>query len=176
MTFQNRGENSGAPNTRTSNVLPDLLSQASPATPPRHDKSSSEEVCFFLSTNIIIIITLKANSLRFQLPDSFHSCYSNQIPGYSICFFLNSHLINNCATNRKKSGFIYMAIMYESNSSHSDWLFLFDLSNLCLCEFVTNLLPPHTVFRFVWLFHWNTVKLVNEIPFSSRKNSANILI
>lgn len=43
-TFQNRGENSGAPNTRTSNVLPDLLSQASPATPPRHDKSSSEEV------------------------------------------------------------------------------------------------------------------------------------
>ncbi|XP_031619497.1 serine/threonine-protein kinase mig-15 isoform X6 [Contarinia nasturtii] len=43
--LQNRGENSGAPNTRTSNVLPDLLSQASPspATPPRHDKSSSEE-------------------------------------------------------------------------------------------------------------------------------------
>ncbi|XP_055322809.1 serine/threonine-protein kinase mig-15 isoform X14 [Sitodiplosis mosellana] len=40
---RNRGENSGAPNTRTSNVLPDLLSQASPATPPRHDKSSSEE-------------------------------------------------------------------------------------------------------------------------------------
>lgn len=46
MFLQNRGENSGTPNTRTSNVLPDLLSQASPATPPRHDKSSSEEVCF----------------------------------------------------------------------------------------------------------------------------------
>ena len=28
---------------RTS-VLPDLLSQASPATPPRHDRSTSEEV------------------------------------------------------------------------------------------------------------------------------------
>lgn len=42
--LQNRGESSGTPGTRTSNVLPDLLSQASPATPPRHDKSSSEEV------------------------------------------------------------------------------------------------------------------------------------
>ncbi|XP_055841118.1 mitogen-activated protein kinase kinase kinase kinase 4 isoform X9 [Episyrphus balteatus] len=43
---QNRsGESSGlgTPGTRTSSVLPDLLSQASPATPPRHDKSSSEE-------------------------------------------------------------------------------------------------------------------------------------
>uniref|UniRef100_T1GC34 Uncharacterized protein n=1 Tax=Megaselia scalaris TaxID=36166 RepID=T1GC34_MEGSC len=39
------GETSGlgTPGTRTSSVLPDLLSQASPATPPRHDKSSSEE-------------------------------------------------------------------------------------------------------------------------------------
>lgn len=46
--FQNRGESSGTPGTRTSNVLPDLLSQASPATPPRHDKSSSEEVRFSL--------------------------------------------------------------------------------------------------------------------------------
>lgn len=34
----------GTPSNRTSSVLPDLLSQASPATPPRHDKSSSEEV------------------------------------------------------------------------------------------------------------------------------------
>ncbi|KAL5282324.1 msn family protein [Megaselia abdita] len=33
----------GTPGTRTSSVLPDLLSQASPATPPRHDKSSSDE-------------------------------------------------------------------------------------------------------------------------------------
>ncbi|XP_030384955.1 mitogen-activated protein kinase kinase kinase kinase 4 isoform X3 [Scaptodrosophila lebanonensis] len=33
----------GTPGTRTSSVLPDLLTQASPATPPRHDKSSSEE-------------------------------------------------------------------------------------------------------------------------------------
>ncbi|XP_046807245.1 misshapen-like kinase 1 isoform X2 [Lucilia cuprina] len=42
---QNRNtENLGTPGTRTSSVLPDLLSQASPATPPRHDKSSSEEV------------------------------------------------------------------------------------------------------------------------------------
>ncbi|XP_058835165.1 serine/threonine-protein kinase mig-15 isoform X6 [Topomyia yanbarensis] len=43
---QNRaGENSSlsTPGQRTSSVLPDLLSQASPATPPRHDKSASEE-------------------------------------------------------------------------------------------------------------------------------------
>ncbi|XP_055686079.1 serine/threonine-protein kinase mig-15 isoform X15 [Lutzomyia longipalpis] len=44
---QNRGGESsgglGTPGTRTSSVLPDLLSQASPATPPRHDKSQSEE-------------------------------------------------------------------------------------------------------------------------------------
>lgn len=52
--FQNRGESSGTPGTRTSNVLPDLLSQASPATPPRHDKSSSEEVRFdFIETKIL---------------------------------------------------------------------------------------------------------------------------
>ncbi|XP_058462548.1 serine/threonine-protein kinase mig-15 isoform X11 [Malaya genurostris] len=45
-TRNNRaGENSslGTPGQRTSSVLPDLLSQASPATPPRHDKSASEE-------------------------------------------------------------------------------------------------------------------------------------
>lgn len=53
-TFQNRGESSGTPGTRTSNVLPDLLSQASPATPPRHDKSSSEEVRFdFIKLKIL---------------------------------------------------------------------------------------------------------------------------
>lgn len=51
--FQNRGENSGTSNTRTSNVLPDLLTQASPATPPRHDKSSSEEVRFFVYVFIL---------------------------------------------------------------------------------------------------------------------------
>lgn len=51
--FQNRGESSGTPGTRTSNVLPDLLSQASPATPPRHDKSSSEEVRFSLLKRIL---------------------------------------------------------------------------------------------------------------------------
>lgn len=33
----------GARNSNS--VLPDLLSQASPATPPRHDRSTSEEVC-----------------------------------------------------------------------------------------------------------------------------------
>ncbi|XP_049544098.1 serine/threonine-protein kinase mig-15 isoform X8 [Anopheles darlingi] len=39
------GENSslGTPGQRTSSVLPDLLRQASPATPPSHDKSVSEE-------------------------------------------------------------------------------------------------------------------------------------
>ncbi|KAL9902873.1 serine/threonine-protein kinase msn isoform 10-T18 [Glossina fuscipes fuscipes] len=45
MKRNRNSENSGlgTPGTRTSSVLPDLLSQASPATPPRHDKSSSEE-------------------------------------------------------------------------------------------------------------------------------------
>ncbi|XP_036214906.1 serine/threonine-protein kinase mig-15 isoform X7 [Bactrocera oleae] len=45
MKRNRSSENSGlgTPGTRTSSVLPDLLSQASPATPPRHDKSSSEE-------------------------------------------------------------------------------------------------------------------------------------
>lgn len=52
---QNRaGENSslGTPGQRTSSVLPDLLSQASPATPPRHDKSASEEVSICLKNAI----------------------------------------------------------------------------------------------------------------------------
>ncbi|XP_037044510.1 serine/threonine-protein kinase mig-15 isoform X3 [Bradysia coprophila] len=49
---QNRGESSGTPGTRTSNVLPDLLSQASPATPPRHDKSSSEEYRAAVSSSV----------------------------------------------------------------------------------------------------------------------------
>ncbi|XP_073837583.1 serine/threonine-protein kinase msn isoform X9 [Musca autumnalis] len=43
MKRNRNAENLGTPGTRTSSVLPDLLSQASPATPPRHDKSSSEE-------------------------------------------------------------------------------------------------------------------------------------
>ncbi|KAG4071023.1 hypothetical protein HA402_001460 [Bradysia odoriphaga] len=49
---RNRGESSGTPGTRTSNVLPDLLSQASPATPPRHDKSSSEEYRAAVSSSV----------------------------------------------------------------------------------------------------------------------------
>ncbi|XP_060657677.1 mitogen-activated protein kinase kinase kinase kinase 4 isoform X3 [Drosophila nasuta] len=58
---QNRGVASGAggdnsglgtPGTRTSSVLPDLLSQASPATPPRHDKSSSEEYQAAISSSV----------------------------------------------------------------------------------------------------------------------------
>ncbi|XP_017842813.1 serine/threonine-protein kinase mig-15 isoform X1 [Drosophila busckii] len=48
------GDNSGlgTPGTRTSSVLPDLLSQASPATPPRHDKSSSEEYQAAISSSV----------------------------------------------------------------------------------------------------------------------------
>ncbi|XP_020814318.1 mitogen-activated protein kinase kinase kinase kinase 4 isoform X1 [Drosophila serrata] len=42
----------GTPGTRTSSVLPDLLSQASPATPPRHDKSSSEEYQAAISSSV----------------------------------------------------------------------------------------------------------------------------
>uniref|UniRef100_A0AAG5DG13 non-specific serine/threonine protein kinase n=1 Tax=Anopheles atroparvus TaxID=41427 RepID=A0AAG5DG13_ANOAO len=48
------GENSslGTPGQRTSSVLPDLLSQASPATPPRHDKSASEEYRAAVSSSV----------------------------------------------------------------------------------------------------------------------------
>ncbi|XP_030384954.1 misshapen-like kinase 1 isoform X2 [Scaptodrosophila lebanonensis] len=42
----------GTPGTRTSSVLPDLLTQASPATPPRHDKSSSEEYQAAISSSV----------------------------------------------------------------------------------------------------------------------------
>ncbi|CAD7081846.1 unnamed protein product [Hermetia illucens] len=55
LAQQNRsGESSGlgTPGTRTSSVLPDLLSQASPATPPRHDKSSSEEYRAAISSSV----------------------------------------------------------------------------------------------------------------------------
>ncbi|XP_058053903.1 serine/threonine-protein kinase mig-15 [Anopheles bellator] len=49
------GENSslGTPGQRTSSVLPDLLSQASPATPPRHDKSASEEYRAAVSSAVV---------------------------------------------------------------------------------------------------------------------------
>ncbi|XP_065721208.1 serine/threonine-protein kinase mig-15 isoform X9 [Drosophila suzukii] len=46
------GTGLGTPGTRTSSVLPDLLSQASPATPPRHDKSSSEEYQAAISSSV----------------------------------------------------------------------------------------------------------------------------
>jgi hypothetical protein len=58
LLLQRVGENSniGPPGTRTSSVLPDLLSQASPATPPRHDKSSSEEVTDLVFNNFARIL------------------------------------------------------------------------------------------------------------------------
>lgn len=43
-TTENTSSGLATPGTRSSSVLPDLLSQASPVTPPRHDKASSEEV------------------------------------------------------------------------------------------------------------------------------------
>ncbi|XP_050097168.1 mitogen-activated protein kinase kinase kinase kinase 4 isoform X12 [Anopheles aquasalis] len=48
------GENSslGTPGQRTSSVLPDLLRQASPATPPSHDKSVSEEYRAAVSSSV----------------------------------------------------------------------------------------------------------------------------
>lgn len=64
--FQNRqGESSnlGTPGTRTSSVLPDLLSQASPATPPRHDKSSSEEVIFSFYLNFFLSFVHSSGSI-----------------------------------------------------------------------------------------------------------------
>uniref|UniRef100_A0A1B0AD12 Uncharacterized protein n=1 Tax=Glossina pallidipes TaxID=7398 RepID=A0A1B0AD12_GLOPL len=60
-------ENSGlgTPGTRTSSVLPDLLSQASPATPPRHDKSSSEEVSDIVSLPNIFLLYFRSSSSIF---------------------------------------------------------------------------------------------------------------
>ena len=50
---------------RTS-VLPDLLSQASPATPPRHDRSTSEEVRKILFDIDIFIPQLKLSMKKFK--------------------------------------------------------------------------------------------------------------
>lgn len=74
------GDNSGlgTPGTRTSSVLPDLLSQASPATPPRHDKSSSEEV----SSAAVKLIHVFINRLDISL------CVLCVLDSYSSCEFL----------------------------------------------------------------------------------------
>lgn len=61
-TFQGRssGANEGS-GSRTSSVLPDLLSQAGqPTTPPRHDKSTSEEVSYYNGYKPALMITTVA--------------------------------------------------------------------------------------------------------------------
>ncbi|XP_053676418.1 mitogen-activated protein kinase kinase kinase kinase 4 [Anopheles nili] len=64
------GENSslGTPGQRTSSVLPDLLSQASPATPPRHDKSASEEYRAAVSSTLQSTIVASSMHSKPFLP------------------------------------------------------------------------------------------------------------
>ncbi|KFB50651.1 traf2 and nck interacting kinase, tnik [Anopheles sinensis] len=90
------GENSslGTPGQRTSSVLPDLLSQASPATPPRHDKSASEEYRAAVSSSMaapnhsintrllssssnnssssVVVVNHKSVNNNHLLPPSYH--------------------------------------------------------------------------------------------------------
>ncbi|XP_058462547.1 mitogen-activated protein kinase kinase kinase kinase 4 isoform X10 [Malaya genurostris] len=76
------GENSslGTPGQRTSSVLPDLLSQASPATPPRHDKSASEEY-------------------RAAVSSSAHSTPSKSFTGVASVGLINKSNSNNNFTH-----------------------------------------------------------------------------
>ncbi|XP_061499578.1 serine/threonine-protein kinase mig-15 isoform X24 [Anopheles gambiae] len=75
------GENSslGTPGQRTSSVLPDLLSQASPATPPRHDKSASEE--YRAAVNASVQSNLVPGSMQpkpfLPAPNSTNSATTN---------------------------------------------------------------------------------------------------
>ncbi|XP_063702450.1 serine/threonine-protein kinase mig-15 isoform X3 [Culicoides brevitarsis] len=103
---QRQGESSnlGTPGTRTSSVLPDLLSQASPATPPRHDKSSSEEYRAAVSGNNSVHSTPSKSFIGQNNNSSPHSTVSsshsgsprfNNSPNHSI----NSRNNNNSSIN-----------------------------------------------------------------------------
>ncbi|XP_053689763.1 serine/threonine-protein kinase mig-15 isoform X1 [Sabethes cyaneus] len=94
---QNRaGENSslGTPGQRTSSVLPDLLSQASPATPPRHDKSASEEY-------------------RAAVSSSAHSTPSKSFVGVASVGAINSN--NNSNSNNI---FIHSSNNHNNSNNH----------------------------------------------------------
>ncbi|XP_055631941.1 serine/threonine-protein kinase mig-15 isoform X8 [Toxorhynchites rutilus septentrionalis] len=98
---QNRaGENSslGTPGQRTSSVLPDLLSQASPATPPRHDKSASEEY-------------------RAAVSSSVHSTPSKSFVGVTGAGLINSNS-NNTSFNHSSNN-----SHNHSNSSSGNHLY-----------------------------------------------------
>ncbi|XP_037939944.1 serine/threonine-protein kinase mig-15 isoform X3 [Teleopsis dalmanni] len=97
---QNRSsENSGlgTPGTRTSSVLPDLLSQASPATPPRHDKSSSEEYQAAISSSVHSTPSKSfiASNNSPQSTISLSSSSRQNSPKNSICKTRSSSSITN---------------------------------------------------------------------------------
>ncbi|XP_055631944.1 mitogen-activated protein kinase kinase kinase kinase 4 isoform X10 [Toxorhynchites rutilus septentrionalis] len=94
------GENSslGTPGQRTSSVLPDLLSQASPATPPRHDKSASEEY-------------------RAAVSSSVHSTPSKSFVGVTGAGLINSNS-NNTSFNHSSNN-----SHNHSNSSSGNHLY-----------------------------------------------------
>ncbi|XP_055914505.1 serine/threonine-protein kinase mig-15 isoform X12 [Eupeodes corollae] len=97
MKRNRSGESSGlgTPGTRTSSVLPDLLSQASPATPPRHDKSSSEEYRAAVSSSVHSTPS-KSFIASNSSPQSTISSSSRQnSPNHSITKTRSSSSINN---------------------------------------------------------------------------------
>ncbi|XP_031619493.1 serine/threonine-protein kinase mig-15 isoform X2 [Contarinia nasturtii] len=117
--LQNRGENSGAPNTRTSNVLPDLLSQASPspATPPRHDKSSSEEYRAAISS---VHSTPSKSFILNNTASPNSTLLSNQSmsPKHTNSSFINSH--NNSPNNsHNNSTHNFQANFSPQSNQHS---------------------------------------------------------
>lgn len=98
-SFQNRGvdnNNLGTPGTRTSSVLPDLLSQASPATPPRLDKSTSDEVrTIFYFILFHILSSSHENSFQlyhFYFILNFHEFFVLFFPFLVLNIFLLSFL------------------------------------------------------------------------------------
>ncbi|XP_031619496.1 serine/threonine-protein kinase mig-15 isoform X5 [Contarinia nasturtii] len=116
---RNRGENSGAPNTRTSNVLPDLLSQASPspATPPRHDKSSSEEYRAAISS---VHSTPSKSFILNNTASPNSTLLSNQSmsPKHTNSSFINSH--NNSPNNsHNNSTHNFQANFSPQSNQHS---------------------------------------------------------
>ncbi|XP_058985670.1 serine/threonine-protein kinase mig-15 isoform X3 [Musca domestica] len=118
---QNRNtENLGTPGTRTSSVLPDLLSQASPATPPRHDKSSSEEAN--LPNNHKQIYQAAINSSVHSTPSKSFIGGSNNSPQSTISLHSSSSRQNspkNSISKTRSSSSITNLLHKSASSSNA---------------------------------------------------------
>ncbi|XP_070509474.1 serine/threonine-protein kinase mig-15 isoform X5 [Chironomus tepperi] len=82
---QNRGSENNNMGARTS-VLPDLLSQASPATPPRHDRSTSEEI------NLVNYRAAVNNSPHSSPVSKSHQNSPHHKPSLHLSPFHHQHL------------------------------------------------------------------------------------